>query len=207
MRCGLCVGAQGMRQAERSPKLRRDPTRRVCSALPGSMVDGMGATTLATMCLRPGTAPLSAPGTPFGPTSPSTLSPTSGASTTTRLTTPGPATAETAPAHHLSSGSHRQALQAAEDLVGVVVPRQPPVVQIPDSLFWPHRFGERRAVRCPDRLPRLLCCLPQTGGGRRGPEFVIGAQRIIGPEGLCVGIEQRVTVALPGWGRCEDDGV
>lgn len=44
------------------------------------------------------------------------------------------------PAHHLGSGSHRQALQAAEDLVGIVVPRRPPAVQIPDSLFWPHRF-------------------------------------------------------------------
>ncbi len=53
----------------------------------------------------------------------------------------------------------------------------------------------------------LLCCLPKTGGGRRGPKFVIGAQRIIGPEGLCVGIEQRVTVALPGCGQCADEGV
>lgn len=52
----------------------------------------------------------------------------------------------------------------------------------------------------------LLCCLPQTGG-RRGPRFVIGPQRIIGPEGGCVGIEQRVTVALPGCGRCPDEGV
>jgi hypothetical protein len=53
----------------------------------------------------------------------------------------------------------------------------------------------------------LLCCLPQTGARRRGPRFVIGPQRIIGPEGGCVGIEQRVTVALPGCGPCPDEGV
>ncbi|WP_405961300.1 hypothetical protein OG235_37200 [Streptomyces sp. NBC_00024] len=52
----------------------------------------------------------------------------------------------------------------------------------------------------------LLCCLPQTGGGRRGRKFVIGAQRTIGPEGGCVGLEQRVIVALPGC-RCPDEGV
>jgi len=34
-----------------------DAMGRVCSALPGSMADGMGAPTLATMCPRPGTAP------------------------------------------------------------------------------------------------------------------------------------------------------
>lgn len=48
----------------------------------------------------------------------------------------------------------------------------------------------------------LLCCVPETGGGRRGRKFVLGAQRIIGPEGGCVGVEQRVTVALPGCGKC-----
>ncbi|MFF7602952.1 hypothetical protein [Streptomyces mirabilis] len=43
-------------------------------------------------------------------------------------------------AHHLGSGSHEQALQAAETIVGIVVPRRPAIVRIPDSLFWPHRF-------------------------------------------------------------------
>ncbi|WP_369387925.1 hypothetical protein AB5J72_10175 [Streptomyces sp. CG1] len=51
----------------------------------------------------------------------------------------------------------------------------------------------------------LLCCLPQTGTGRRGRKFVIGGQRTIGPEGGCVGLEQRVIVALPGCG-CPDEG-
>ncbi|MGJ3558828.1 hypothetical protein ACR6C2_07565 [Streptomyces sp. INA 01156] len=32
---------------------------------------------------------------------------------------------------------------------------------------------------------------------RRGQTFVMGQQRTIGPEGGCVGVEQRVTVALP----------
>ncbi|WP_260845015.1 hypothetical protein [Streptomyces sp. SLBN-31] len=43
-------------------------------------------------------------------------------------------------AHHLGSGSHEQALRAAEDTIGVVTPRRPPAVRIPDSFFWPHRF-------------------------------------------------------------------
>ncbi|MGY3199703.1 hypothetical protein [Streptomyces sp. TE5632] len=43
----------------------------------------------------------------------------------------------------------------------------------------------------------LLCCFPSTSGARRGQTFVIGAQRTLGPEGGCVGVEQRVTVALP----------
>ncbi|MFD0208945.1 hypothetical protein ACFVH9_07395 [Streptomyces hirsutus] len=43
----------------------------------------------------------------------------------------------------------------------------------------------------------LLCCFPSTSQARRGQTFVIGRQRIVGPEGGCVGIEQRVTVALP----------
>ncbi|GAA2945988.1 hypothetical protein GCM10020227_11060 [Streptomyces flavovirens] len=47
----------------------------------------------------------------------------------------------------------------------------------------------------------LLCCLPLTGS-RRGRRFVMGEQRIIGPQGGCVGIEQRVTVALPGCAPC-----
>ncbi|MGA5202814.1 hypothetical protein [Streptomyces variegatus] len=53
----------------------------------------------------------------------------------------------------------------------------------------------------------LICCLPKTGSGRRGPKYVLGIQRTVGPEGLCVGIEQRVTVALPGCGRCPGEEV
>lgn len=47
----------------------------------------------------------------------------------------------------------------------------------------------------------LLCCLPHTAG-RRGRRFVLGQSRTVGPQGGCVGIEQRVTVALPGCGGC-----
>ncbi|RPK58364.1 hypothetical protein EES44_24270 [Streptomyces sp. ADI96-15] len=48
----------------------------------------------------------------------------------------------------------------------------------------------------------LYCCLPGTGGGRRGRKFVMGQQRTIGPEGGCVGVEQRVIVAMPGCAPC-----
>ncbi|MDX2730996.1 hypothetical protein [Streptomyces sp. PA03-2a] len=48
----------------------------------------------------------------------------------------------------------------------------------------------------------LLCCLPGTEQRRRGRRFVMGVQRTIGPEGGCVGLEQRVTVALPGCAEC-----
>jgi hypothetical protein len=51
----------------------------------------------------------------------------------------------------------------------------------------------------------LLCCLPGTLQTRRGRRFVMGQQKTIGPEGGCVGLEQRVTVALPGCGKCPDD--
>ncbi|TDC29494.1 hypothetical protein E1211_25895 [Micromonospora sp. 15K316] len=47
----------------------------------------------------------------------------------------------------------------------------------------------------------LMCCLPSTGGWR-GRRFVMGEQRIVGPQGGCVGVEQRVIVALPGCGPC-----
>ncbi|UQA95612.1 hypothetical protein [Streptomyces halobius] len=50
----------------------------------------------------------------------------------------------------------------------------------------------------------LYCCLPGTGGGRRGRKFVMGQQRTLGPEGGCVGVEQRVTVALPGCVKCPE---
>ncbi|MCL7377014.1 hypothetical protein [Streptomyces sp. 35G-GA-8] len=52
----------------------------------------------------------------------------------------------------------------------------------------------------------LLCCLPGTQQSRRGRRFVMGVQKVIGPEGGCVGLEQRVTVALPGCGKCPDGG-
>ncbi|WP_371793824.1 hypothetical protein OIE91_11140 [Streptomyces albidoflavus] len=50
----------------------------------------------------------------------------------------------------------------------------------------------------------LWCCLPgvRVAGSRRPPRFVVGGQRIIGPQGGCVGLEQRVTLALPGCGVC-----
>jgi hypothetical protein len=44
----------------------------------------------------------------------------------------------------------------------------------------------------------LLCCLPGTQPARRlGRLFVMGPQATVGPQGGCVGLEQRVTVALP----------
>ncbi|MEZ3180813.1 hypothetical protein KYY02_19595 [Streptomyces pimonensis] len=52
----------------------------------------------------------------------------------------------------------------------------------------------------------LLCCLPGTSSSRRGRKFVLGQSRIVGPEGGCVGVEQRVTVALPGC-KCPETGV
>ncbi|MFG2404282.1 hypothetical protein ACGFR8_08060 [Streptomyces brevispora] len=50
----------------------------------------------------------------------------------------------------------------------------------------------------------LMCCLPKTAG-RRGRRFVMGQQKVIGPQGGCVGIEQRVIVALPGCAPCPED--
>jgi hypothetical protein len=53
----------------------------------------------------------------------------------------------------------------------------------------------------------LWCCLPGIGPNPRRPRrFVIGAQRIVGPEGGCVGVEQRVTVGLPGCAPCPGEG-
>lgn len=43
----------------------------------------------------------------------------------------------------------------------------------------------------------LLCCFPQSSSARRGQQFMMGQLRTVGPEGQCVGVEQRVTVALP----------
>lgn len=43
----------------------------------------------------------------------------------------------------------------------------------------------------------VLCCFPDTSQRRRGQMFVIGQQKTVGPQGGCVGIEQRVIVGLP----------
>jgi len=48
------------------------------------------------------------------------------------------------------------------------------------------------------------CCLPATSEQRRRVVFV-GESKTVGPEGGCVGLEQRVTVALPGCG-CPQEG-
>ncbi|MFI0827299.1 hypothetical protein ACH4Q7_22905 [Streptomyces roseolus] len=51
----------------------------------------------------------------------------------------------------------------------------------------------------------LLCCLPGTSPSRpRGRRFVLGQQKTIGPQGGCVGLEQRVIVALSGC-RCPEE--
>ncbi|MEU2930567.1 hypothetical protein ABZ636_36895 [Streptomyces sp. NPDC007251] len=47
---------------------------------------------------------------------------------------------ESCPAHQLGSGTHEQALRAAEDAIGTVIHQRPPAVRTPDSFFWPHRF-------------------------------------------------------------------
>ncbi|MER7841671.1 hypothetical protein ABTY98_38750 [Streptomyces sp. NPDC096040] len=51
----------------------------------------------------------------------------------------------------------------------------------------------------------LECCLPATGEQRRGRVVFVGEGRTVGPQGGCVGLEQRVTVALPGCG-CPQEG-
>lgn len=53
----------------------------------------------------------------------------------------------------------------------------------------------------------VLCCVPRTSTARRGRRFVMGRQRVLGPEGGCVGVEQRVTVMLPGCAPCDLVGV
>ncbi|WP_030236756.1 hypothetical protein [Streptomyces sp. NRRL S-350] len=42
----------------------------------------------------------------------------------------------------------------------------------------------------------MLCCLPDTLGLPRARRFSVGTQKTVGPQGGCVGLEQRVTVAL-----------
>lgn len=43
----------------------------------------------------------------------------------------------------------------------------------------------------------LLCCLPSSRERQRGRAVFVGESRTIGPQGLCVGLEQRVTVGIP----------
>ncbi|MFD9903928.1 hypothetical protein [Streptomyces sp. NPDC059063] len=50
----------------------------------------------------------------------------------------------------------------------------------------------------------VVCCFPQTAPSARRYRFTLGQLRTVGPEGECVGIEQRVTVALPNC-RCPDE--
>ncbi|MEC3995150.1 hypothetical protein VSR01_17070 [Actinacidiphila sp. DG2A-62] len=49
----------------------------------------------------------------------------------------------------------------------------------------------------------LTCCLP--GTAPRGRRFVLGQSKILGPDGGCVGVEQRVTVAIPGCYACPSE--
>ncbi|MFF4385621.1 hypothetical protein ACFY0G_02325 [Streptomyces sp. NPDC001552] len=42
----------------------------------------------------------------------------------------------------------------------------------------------------------LLCCLPETTPVPRRRRWVLGESRVIGPEGGCVGLEQRVTIGI-----------
>jgi hypothetical protein len=49
------------------------------------------------------------------------------------------------------------------------------------------------------------CCLPTATEHRRGRVVFVGESRTVGPQGLCVGLEQRVTVALPGC-LCPQEG-
>ncbi|MEW2568308.1 hypothetical protein [Streptomyces sp. NPDC047070] len=50
----------------------------------------------------------------------------------------------------------------------------------------------------------LLCCFPSTSLRRRGQLFTVGQQRTVGPQGGCVGLEQRITVALNGC-KCPEE--
>lgn len=49
----------------------------------------------------------------------------------------------------------------------------------------------------------LVCRLP--GTGPRGRRFVLGQSKILGPDGGCVGVEQRVTVAVAGCYTCPSE--
>ncbi|KPI33263.1 hypothetical protein OV450_1351 [Actinobacteria bacterium OV450] len=50
----------------------------------------------------------------------------------------------------------------------------------------------------------LLCCLPQTTTKPGSRRYVIGASKTVGPDGGCVGLEQRVTVGLYGCYACPE---
>ena len=52
-------------------------------------------------------------------------------------------------------------------------------------------------------MQAVLCCVPGTSEVRNGRRFVMGPQRVLGPEGYCGGVEQRVTVELPGCDPCD----
>lgn len=50
----------------------------------------------------------------------------------------------------------------------------------------------------------LLCCLPTTGTRRRGPQFHLPAGRVLEPQGGCMGVEQRLILAVPNCGCPEE---
>lgn len=83
---------------------------------------------------------------------------------------------------------------------------------LPDSNGCPPTCDEQAAaarvvhVDAVTIMNALYCCLPGLGPARRGLKFTVGQQRLLGPEGGCVGVEQRVTVALPGC-KCPEEGV
>jgi hypothetical protein len=47
-------------------------------------------------------------------------------------------------------------------------------------------------------LAALQCCVPGLAAPGHTLRYTLGAGRTIGPEGGCAGVEQRVTVAIPG---------
>lgn len=51
----------------------------------------------------------------------------------------------------------------------------------------------------------LHCCVPGLAEGGRRMRYLVGEQRVVGPQGGCVGLEQIVTVALGGC-ACPDEG-
>ncbi|MFM9590704.1 hypothetical protein ACKI16_29380 [Streptomyces scabiei] len=53
-------------------------------------------------------------------------------------------------------------------------------------------------------LNALMCCVSSLGPRRKGPVYVIGAQKTLEPSGGCGGIEQRLTVALDSCACPED---
>jgi hypothetical protein len=51
----------------------------------------------------------------------------------------------------------------------------------------------------------LFCCLPGTTGTRQGQRFVLGAGKMLGPDGGCVGVEQRLTVEVKNCFTCPEE--